>query len=64
LPLEEVAAIFGDADEVAIYQKDLEVDLATHTIIDRHAKTGGLKGASMEATRIEKEGASTESSEK
>jgi hypothetical protein len=36
LPLEEVAAIFGDADEVAIYQRDLEVDFATHTIVDRH----------------------------
>lgn len=32
LPLEEVAAIFGDADEVAIYQRDLEIDFATHTI--------------------------------
>jgi MFS family permease len=32
LPLEEVAAIFGDADEVAIYQRDLEIDFVTHTI--------------------------------
>ncbi|KIX98805.1 uncharacterized protein Z520_05266 [Fonsecaea multimorphosa CBS 102226] len=36
LPLEEVAAIFGDADEVAIYQRDLEVDFATHTVVDHH----------------------------
>ena len=36
LPLEEVAAIFGDADEVAIYQRDIEIDLTTHTIKDRH----------------------------
>lgn len=34
LPLEEVAAIFGDADEIAIYQRDLTVDTTTHTIID------------------------------
>jgi hypothetical protein len=34
LPLEEVAAIFGDTDEVAIYQRDIEVDFATHTIVD------------------------------
>ena len=45
-PLEEVAAIFGDADEVAIYQKDLQIDFEKHTIIERHenneklAKTG------------------------
>lgn len=25
-PLEEVAAVFGDAEEVAIYQRDLETD--------------------------------------
>ena len=34
LPLEEVAAIFGDADEVAIYQRDLTVDATTHDILD------------------------------
>ncbi|EXJ74111.1 uncharacterized protein A1O5_02405 [Cladophialophora psammophila CBS 110553] len=34
LPLEEVAAIFGDEDEVAIYQRDLEVDFTTHTVVD------------------------------
>lgn len=26
LPLEEVAALFGDADEVAVYQRDIDVD--------------------------------------
>lgn len=36
LPLEEVAAIFGDADEVAIYQRDIEVDMTTHTIVNHH----------------------------
>lgn len=25
LPLEEVAAIFGDADEVAVYQRDIHL---------------------------------------
>jgi hypothetical protein len=44
VPLEEVAAIFGDADEVAIYQRDIEVDFATHTIKDAHS-SGGVKGA-------------------
>ncbi|ETI25912.1 hypothetical protein G647_02689 [Cladophialophora carrionii CBS 160.54] len=37
LPLEEVAALFGDADEVAIYQRDIKVDFATHIIVEHHA---------------------------
>lgn len=40
LPLEEVAAIFGDADEVAIYQRDIEVDFATHSIVEHHDERG------------------------
>ncbi|KAL2406535.1 MFS-type transporter criB [Exophiala dermatitidis] len=51
LPLEEVAAIFGDADEVAIYQRDLEVDLVTHTIVDHHR--AGPKETGVAATHIE-----------
>jgi len=42
LPLEEVAALFGDSDEVAIYQRDIEVDFATHAIVDHHV-SGGVK---------------------
>ncbi|RFU25689.1 hypothetical protein B7463_g10648, partial [Scytalidium lignicola] len=38
LPLEEIATIFGDADEVAIYQREIEIDFATHTIKDHHEK--------------------------
>lgn len=34
LPLEEVAAIFGDEDEVAVYQRDIDIDDAHH-IVDR-----------------------------
>lgn len=33
LPLEEVAAIFGDEDEVAIYQRDIDID-EEHHIVD------------------------------
>ncbi len=64
LPLEEVAAIFGDADEVAIYQREIEVDFATHTIRAVHHGHGhghghgetttsgdGIKGE--EATHVE-----------
>jgi len=45
LPLEEVAAIFGDAEEVAIYQRDIEVDFATHTIVANSA--GGVKAGNV-----------------
>ena len=33
VPLEEIAALFGDADEVAIYQREIDIDHNTHTII-------------------------------
>ncbi|KAK4892734.1 hypothetical protein LTR27_008833 [Elasticomyces elasticus] len=36
VPLEEVAAIFGDADEVAVYERDLDFDVNTHAVIDLH----------------------------
>lgn len=45
LPLEEIAAIFGDSDEVAIYQRDLTVDTTTHTIIDAKQIEMGLSSA-------------------
>jgi hypothetical protein len=32
MPLEEIAAIFGDEDEVAIYQYELEIDSTTHRV--------------------------------
>ena len=46
MPLEEVAAIFGDADEVAIYQRDIEIDYATHTIAGMREKVVDGKGGS------------------
>jgi hypothetical protein len=52
LPLEEVAAIFGDANEVATYQRELQVDSATHTIIDHHAgKTVTIETEHVEETK-------------
>lgn len=38
LPLEETAALFGDADEVAIYQQEIEVNHTTHTVVDHHGE--------------------------
>jgi MFS family permease len=46
LPLEEIAAIFGDADEVAIYQRDIEIDHNTHAIIDHHVGREKVSGTS------------------
>ncbi|KIY02796.1 uncharacterized protein Z520_01261 [Fonsecaea multimorphosa CBS 102226] len=42
LPLEEVAALFGDADEVAVYQREIEFDGGTHTVIDHHNEKGAI----------------------
>lgn len=44
LPLEEVAAIFGDSDEVAIYQRDIEIDFATHSVVEHPAHESKASG--------------------
>lgn len=58
LPLEEIAAIFGDADEVAIYQRDIQVDHQDHHITERShdvAKAEPAKSEAVEyATEAEK----------
>lgn len=36
MPLEEIAGMFGDADEVAIYHADIDIDTAKNTIVDHH----------------------------
>lgn len=38
LPLEEIAALFGDAEEVAVYQQEIDIDRNTWTITDHHEK--------------------------
>lgn len=43
LPLEEVAAIFGDQDEVAVYQRELEID-DEHHVIDHHGENEKTMG--------------------
>lgn len=39
-PLEEIAAIFGDDDEVAVRQADVQIDSATHEIHAKGARIG------------------------
>lgn len=36
LALEEIAALFGDEDEIAIYHRDIVVAPGTHAIIDNN----------------------------
>lgn len=45
-PLEEIAALFGDGDEVAIYQHEIEIDSATHTIRDLHQEAKSVASQS------------------
>jgi hypothetical protein len=33
VPLEELAAIFGDHDEIVVYMKDIHIDHATHQLV-------------------------------
>ena len=47
MPLEELAALFGDLDEVAVYQAEIEVDPNSHAIVDHHDDKSG-------ATHVEK----------
>jgi hypothetical protein len=37
IPLEEIAALFGDTDEVMVYSEDIHVDRDTHElVVDTH----------------------------
>lgn len=43
VPLEELAAIFGDHDEVVVYMRDIHVDHTTHQlVVDRQKGTDEL----------------------
>ena len=43
MPLEELAAIFGDDDEIVVYMKDIHVDHTTHQlVVDKQRGTAEL----------------------
>ena len=46
MPLEEIAALFGDRDEVMIFSEDIHVDRTTHElVVDTHGgphRDGGV----------------------
>jgi hypothetical protein len=52
LPLEEVAALFGDLDEIAVYQR--EIDLKDGGIIEDH-HVGGVAAEKMGGVHLERE---------
>ena len=53
MPLEELSALFGDEDEVAIYQQEIEIDTNAHTIVDHHdEKRGGTAHVERVAANV------------
>lgn len=43
VPLEELAAIFGDDDEIVVYMKDIHIDHNTHQlVVDRQKGSAEL----------------------
>ena len=44
VPLEEIAALFGDQDEVVIFSGDIHVDHATHELVVDVHDGGSSKG--------------------
>jgi hypothetical protein len=57
LPLEEVAALFGDLDEIAVYQR--EIDLRDSGIIEDH-HVSGVMGEKMGTSHLEGSGKETQ----
>jgi len=51
LPLEEVAAIFGDQAEVAVYMAEIEIDRNTRSVVLHHADGEG-KEAEIEGSAV------------
>jgi hypothetical protein len=38
VPLDELAAIFGDDDEIVVYMKDIHIDHTTHQLVVDHRR--------------------------
>jgi MFS family permease len=55
IPLEEMAKLFGDADDIAVYADDIYVDHDTHElVIGEHGATDGMHRVATEAGVPEK----------
>jgi hypothetical protein len=58
LPLEEIAALFGDQDEVMIFSEDIHVDHTTHElVVDTH---GGSRADGGVTHRVATEASGSE----
>ena len=53
VPLEEIAAIFGDTDEIMVYSEDIHIDHATHELIVGRRAEAGSDGSRMERVATE-----------
>jgi hypothetical protein len=60
VPLEEIAALFGDQDEVMIFSEDIHVDHTTHELV---VDTRGARADSGVAHRIATEASASEKGE-
>jgi hypothetical protein len=50
IPLEEIAKIFGETDDIMVFSEDVHIDRNTHElIVDEHGNPGGLKHVATEA---------------
>jgi hypothetical protein len=50
IPLEEMARLFGDNDDIAVYADEIHVDHNTHElVIDEHGRAHGIHRVATEA---------------
>ena len=50
VPLEEIAALFGDTDEVMVFSEDIRIDHTTHElVVQAHGASTGDGGAATRA---------------
>ena len=52
MPLEEVAKLFGDDDLVAVYQRDIQIDEATHQVIGEKIEGSDDRGDHVEFSKF------------
>jgi hypothetical protein len=54
IPLEEMAKLFGDTDDIMVYAEDIHIDHNTHElVVEEHGKENGLTHVATEVNRKE-----------
>jgi hypothetical protein len=52
IPLEEIAKIFGETDDIMVFSEDLHIDRNTHElVVEQHNNPGGLTHIATEHGR-------------